>query len=148
MKSDRTPVSGEIVTTTATPGETEPRLTLSQLQGLLREAAALERAQRPIVITGPATTAHTHPAPQHLVVDLTNVSYTTSTTATLVPFRRVPESRTLAPLAFLTCGCAFIACAFGTAVTGGNPILIGATLALLTGTCVAFSRITGNGVTR
>jgi hypothetical protein len=38
-----------------TPDATvEPSLTLSQLSALLRDAAALERAQRPIILTGPA----------------------------------------------------------------------------------------------
>lgn len=43
----------------ATPTtEPEPSLTLTQLSTLLRDAAALERASRPVVLTGPET----HPA--------------------------------------------------------------------------------------
>ena len=161
----------EIEITTAAdraPDDTEPRLTLSQLQGLLRDAAALERAQRPIVLAGPearhypaqvpsaeayglsvpdgyGVTAVARPGRQAVGLDLTNVVFLPTNVAPLAP---VPESRSLAPLAFLVTGTAFVASVFGTAVTGGNPILIAAALALLTGTAVAFSRIVGNGVNR
>ena len=58
------------------PGEAEPKLTISQLQVLLREAAALERAQRPIVIRPAAETTVTSrvsspaSAPEHGGVDV------------------------------------------------------------------------------
>lgn len=55
--------------TTATTEE--PSLTLTQLQELLRDAAALERASRPIVLHGPAQPAVApQAAPQHPGVDI------------------------------------------------------------------------------
>lgn len=51
----------EIITSAerAATAEAEPRLTLTELQGLLRDAAALGRAQRPIVLRTAAETAAT-----------------------------------------------------------------------------------------
>lgn len=49
---------------TRRPAEAEPTLTLTQLTALLREAAAYERAQRPIVLhtpTAPATNPYAAP---------------------------------------------------------------------------------------
>lgn len=69
----------EIITRTEAGGkfpqasEAEPALTLSQLQSLLRAAADLERAQRPIVLhtaQQPATAPHTAPAGASMFVPM------------------------------------------------------------------------------
>jgi hypothetical protein len=65
------------ITTGTEAGNSEPRLTLTELRGLLRDAAALERAQRPIVVrpsteapvTVPPTGAPDVPA--HAGIDVT-----------------------------------------------------------------------------
>ena len=105
MTYDPTPLSGEILTPTAAPGETEPRLTLTQLQGLLREAAALERAQRPIVIH-PTTQAAPHPgADIHIP-------------APVSPVATVSRERNPWPLVFMVSACTGIGSCLVTAVTG------------------------------
>jgi hypothetical protein len=159
----------EIEITTAADRAAPPagHVSLEQLTALLNAAATLAAAQRPIVLAGPeaypapsASAAPVHAAygyptpapagPGHpgIDVDLTGHGYSLILPANLTPLPPVPESRSFAPLAFLVSGTAFIASAFGTAVTGGNPLLIASTLGLLAGTGVAFSRIVGNGVNR
>lgn len=108
MMHDRTPAVGEILTPTA-PSETEPRLTLSQLQGLLREAAAIERAQRPIVI-------HTTPAPApHPGSDVR----IPAPAAQVQTAAAVPE-RDVWPLVFMVSGCTGLGAAALTAATGNQ----------------------------
>jgi hypothetical protein len=105
MTYDRTPITGEILTPTAAPGETEPRLTLSQLQGLLREAAALERAQRPIVV-------HTATAPApHPGADVHIPAAPLATTA-------ASRERNPWPLVFMVSACTGIGSCLVTSVTG------------------------------
>jgi hypothetical protein len=113
MMHDRTPAIGEIVTPVAAPGETEPRLTLSQLQGLLREAAALERAQRPIVIHAATQTA---PAP-HPGADV-------RIPTPAAPIATVDEPRNVWPLVFMVSGCTGLAASATAAATGSQYAIL------------------------
>jgi hypothetical protein len=62
MPIDPTPITG-VITTDTDPTD-EPSLTLTQLRALLRDAAAYERAQRPVVLhQAPETAPATAPAP-------------------------------------------------------------------------------------
>lgn len=101
-----------------TTGETEPTLTLSQLQGLLRAAAELERAQRPIVVHSapqPATTAQTAPAGASVYVPMPPA-------AAFAPVA-VDRPRNIWPLLFMVSGCTGLAAA-GTAAATGNEFAI------------------------
>jgi hypothetical protein len=109
MLYDRTPVSGQTLTTTSAHGEAEPRLTLSQLQGLLREAAALERAQRPIVI---------HPTTQTAAAPHPGIEVRIPAPAAPVATTTADRERNPWPLVFIVSGCVGIGSAFVAAVTG------------------------------
>jgi hypothetical protein len=95
-------------------GEPEPRLTLSQLQVLLREAAAYERAQRPIVLYGPETSA----APQPDIDVRARIPAATTSAVT------EDQSHNVWPLVFMISSCTGIGSSFLAAVTSSSiPIL-------------------------
>lgn len=100
----------EITTRTERTGtaEVEPKLTISQLQGLFREAAALERAQRPIILHGPET------PPVRPGIDVRIPA---------APAAAVAEQRNIWPLVFMVSGCTGLA-ACTTAAATGNGIAI------------------------
>ena len=112
MTYDPTPLSGEILTPTAAPGETEPRLTLTQLQGLLREAAALERAQRPIVLHGPEA----HPAPATRAAAHSGIDVRVPASPVALAAARHSE-RSLWPVVFIASGITGALASLMTAVT-------------------------------
>ena len=91
-----------------TLAEPEARLSLSELHTLLREAAAYERAQRPIVLHGPET-AVTVP---HAGIDV-------SVPAASVTVATVKRSeRSIWPLLWMTSACVGVGSCLVTAVTG------------------------------
>lgn len=110
----------EITTRTdrATIAEPEPMLTFSQLQSLLRDAAALERAQRPIVIQ-PATL---HAAAHHPGIDI-------RIPAAPVALAAAGRSdRSWWPIVFIVSGCTGMASAAVVSATG-NPAAMAAVFA-------------------
>jgi hypothetical protein len=115
-------VNPEITTRTqqTTTGETEPALTLSQVQALLRDAAAFERAQRPIVLHAtpqPAATAQASPAGADLYVPMPPASAFT-------PAAAQPDKRSPWGLLFMVSGCAGLGACATTAVTGSQYSLL------------------------
>jgi hypothetical protein len=96
-----------------TPAGAEPSLTLSQLQGLLRAAAELERAQRPIVLHAPAT------APLAGDGGSIHVRIPAPPVAADTP-APVPRERNPWPIAFMTSGCTGLAAAGTAAATGSG----------------------------
>jgi hypothetical protein len=103
------------------PGESEPRLTLSQLQGLLREAAALERAQRPIVIQPSTTTA---PAPHP------GAEVRIPAPAAPIAVTAASEPRDVWPLVFMVSGCTGLGSGTAAIATSNQAALILAFAAL------------------
>ena len=115
MQFDPAPITGEITTATDTTPEAEPRLTLSQLQALLREAAAYERAQRPVVLHGP----HPYPAPAHQAAPATHPGIDVRIPGPpAAPVAAQPGERSPWPLAFMVSACVGIGSCLVTAVTG------------------------------
>lgn len=107
-----------------TPGAAaEPSLTLSQMTALLQAATDYAKAQRPVVLHGPAQPATAPQTAQHPGVDI-----------------RIPAAPAVAaqprrernpwPLVFMVSGCTGLAACLVTAVTD-NPFAILATLAAL-----------------
>lgn len=88
----------------AQAAETEPTLTLTQLQNLLREAAAYERAQRPVILhtapAQPATAPHTAPT-GHPGIDVTVPGPTTQTPTAAPSGRALRRLFTRAETAYL-----------------------------------------------
>jgi hypothetical protein len=106
----------EIMTSTERAGtaEAEPRLTLTELHTLLRDAAALERASRPIYMQPAA-----QPAPEpHPGTDVT-IPGPAAPAATFT----VDRPRNIWPLVFMVSGCTGLA-ACGTAAATGSEYAI------------------------
>lgn len=108
----------------AEPGEPEPRLTVSELTSLMRAAADLERAQRPIVLNGPQTAAAPHPG-----IDIPAPPPPSAPAATVATDGR--GERNPWPIVFMASACAGIGSCLVTAVTDS--------LIPLTVTLVAFA---------
>jgi hypothetical protein len=122
MTIDPTLRLGEILRpadTTAPASTSEPTLTLSQLQSLLREAAAYERAQRPIVLHT-ATAPVAAPAP-HPGIEVRIPAAPVGTTA---------ERRDIWPLVFMVSGCTGLASGT-TAIATSNPAALAFAFAAL-----------------
>jgi len=101
------------------PSETEPTLTLSQLQGLLREAAALERAQRPIIIH---TAIEAAPAPHPGIA--------VRIPAPVAPVAATGEPRNIWPLVFMVSGCTGLGSGTAAIATGNQAAVVLALAAL------------------
>jgi len=157
----------EIITAADRAAVPAGHASLEEITALLNAAAALERARRPIVLTSPEASPAQSPRAvpervgQHspvrapggashpgINVDLTGHGARFELPEYTGPLPFVRDKRSLAPLAFLVSGWALAASALGTAITGGNPILIGATFTFLTTTAIALSKLPGNGVTQ
>lgn len=99
--------------------EPEPTFTLSQLRGLLQDVAALERAQRPIVLStnpAPATAPQTAPAGASVYVPMPPA-------AAVVQAQQQPSERSPWPILFMVSGCTGLA-ACATAAATGNQFAI------------------------
>lgn len=113
---------------------------LAEATAFLNAAAAYARATSPVpvVLHGPvvygAPPRAGHPGINVNVGGYVPPSY-------VPPLAPVAETRSWAPLALLVTGTAMVASAFGTAVTGGSPILIGTTLALIAGTGAGVAKV-------
>lgn len=99
----------EIIHRAARPAgaETEPSLTLSQMQSLLHAAAELERAQRPIILNGPQTAPAAHPG-----IDIPAPSAPAATAPT-----DGRDERNVWPIIFMASACTGIGSCLVTAVT-------------------------------
>jgi hypothetical protein len=113
------------------PGAAEPMLTFSQLRALLQDAAALERAQRPVVVhtaPQPATAPQTAPAGASAGGDRSKSDNVTLVHVPMPPVRpyaavAVDQPRNPWPLLFMVSGCCGLAGA-GTAAATGNQYAI------------------------
>ena len=102
------------------------------------------------IVHHPAPTPSALPTPQagspgHAGIDIDATGYggTYTPPVDVAPLPPVPERRNYAPLGFLVCGWSTIAGALATAVTGGDPAAIAATLGALAGSVVSFAAIEG-----
>lgn len=111
-------ITTSVERTKAETGGVEARLTVSELRGLLREAAAYERAQRPIVVqeAPPRSTGVGHEgvdiqipptAPEHEVVTVF-----------------VDRPHNIWPLLFMVSGCIGLAACAAAAATGSQYALL------------------------
>jgi len=97
----------------AATAEPEPRLSLSELRALLADAAALERAQRPIVMQ-PATLTATAPHPGiDIRIPATPVA----------PAAARPSGRSWWPIVFIVSGCTGMGSAAVVSATGSPAAL-------------------------
>ena len=107
----------EIISRTerTTLGEPEPKLTLSELRSLLRAAAELERAGRPIVLHSPET----HPAPACQSATATHPGTDVHVPGPPVALAvATPKERSIWPLLFMTSACIGIGSCLVAATTG------------------------------
>jgi len=113
---------------------------LAEATAFLNAAAAYQRAVNPapVVLYGPAVYG-APPRAAHPGIDVNVGGYVPP--SYVPPLAPVAETRSWAPLALLVTGTAMVASAFGTAVTGGSPILIGTTLALIAGTGAGVAKV-------
>lgn len=131
-------ISGEVLPNTAsTAGADEPRLSLSELRGLLRDAAALERSQRPIVIRSSADAfgaeQQAAPAPIIVVDSRTAPDWTTLAApagAMVAPMFAAPAAPLRRPIAVRYWGARL-------AYAGVAALLAGAADGAVTGTATA-----------
>lgn len=138
-------------TPTAEAGQGEPLMTLTQLHGLLREAAAIERAQRPIIIRPAAeafTPTHAPAAAQPVGLDLAHASFPAPVSApppeTGPGWALIRHHTPTAPawgvrLAYAGMALATLGSA-GAAVTDGAPAAIGAVSTGLAGLVAGIAR--------
>ena len=101
----------------------EPRLSLTELRQLLREATAYERAQRPIVLHGPEQPAR---APQTTVAGHEGIDVTVPAAPEAPALRKSPLRRlyTGAEAAYMVC-----AAVLGTGAVSGIAELLGGPIA-------------------
>lgn len=116
----------EIATRAETAAAAEPSLTVSQLRGLLQDAAALAATQRPIVLHAPAEAA---PAPQTALAGHPGitVTYPATTTEQLqpAPTRRLYTRPELVFAAGVTSAVSTLAAGIASAVTA-SPVPLAA----------------------
>lgn len=117
----------------------EPRMTFSELQGLLREAREVARAERPIYLVSPDAvtvqpTGHVPPGWVPSVAEVDGV-------APWAPLRRrVPQGPTWGVRLVYASLAVFLAGAGAAAATDGNPGAIAAIAAGIAGTAVGGRR--------
>jgi hypothetical protein len=107
-----------IASTVHAPDAAEPMLTLSQLQSLLRAAAELERAQRPIVLHGPQPVTAPHPGADIRIP---------ATAFTRTP---APKPRNIWPLVFMTAGAVGFSSGTAAIATGNQAAVAVACVAI------------------
>ena len=95
-------------------GAPEPKLTLTQLRGLLQDAAALERAQRPIVLNTSSAPTTAPQAGGHGGIDVRVPAPPVTTAAT----PHAPKERNVWPLAFTASLVGVVTSAAAAAATG------------------------------
>jgi hypothetical protein len=103
----------------------EPTFSLAQFQALLRDAAAYERAQRPIVLHGPEAATQTA---AHGGIDVRVPAPPTVTAQT----PRAPRERNPWPLVFTISGCAGVGSSVLAAATGNEFAILAVLTALAT----------------
>ncbi|MBR7825225.1 hypothetical protein KDK95_02825 [Actinospica sp. MGRD01-02] len=105
---------------TAGSGQIEARLTLSELRGLLREAAAYERAQRPVVVQEAPTRFNTT---AHEGVDIHIPPLPPPAEPEIVTVF-VDRPHNIWPLLFMVSGCLGLAACAAAAATGSQYALL------------------------
>jgi hypothetical protein len=98
-------------------GEVEAKLTISELRGLLREAAAYERAQRPVAVQEAPTRFN---APAHEGVDIRMPPPGETEYVTVF----VDRPHNIWPLLFMVSGCIGLAACAAAAATGSQYALL------------------------